>query len=186
MPDFVSQGNPLRASWANSIVQAVRINRRPVQKRTNIYINNTDCKIFAETIEIDSVHYLYGGIVYAGDKNYVVPDIDLTDFIDTNGEYIIYFQIPVTANTDDDGEVLLPGIETSDWDPSGELLIIDVATGLPDNTTPVLPSGDGVVIVPLGFLTVTDYTTEEFTFNKLGCGNISVQHCAGTLSFTRV
>ena len=126
-----------------------------------------------------------GGTIACGDKNFNVPNKELN--LESDGVTLIYLEIAVTANTDDDGEILLPGIETStETTPSGfwesTSWTAEPVTQYPDNVRPLVTTGVGKIIVPIGKLTIADGAA---TLDAVGCGNITVNHCGGTLTATR-
>jgi len=122
-----------------------------------------------------------GGIVYVGDKNF---NIDATALnLETDGTWLVYFEIECESNRDDDGEIILPGIKTTTAETLPlQHLVWETGTNYPDNTPPVADIGIGTVIVPLGKLSITDGTP---SFEPVSCGNILIGQCAGVLSHTR-
>lgn len=127
-----------------------------------------------------------GGVVYAGDKNFNVPERGIN--LASSGAWLIYLEIDVEANRDDDGEIILPGIKTSaETDPSSFWQHDAWSAGppptqYPDNTNPEVTDGLGTIIIPLGKLTVADGAA---TFERVDCGNVTIGQCAGILSHTR-
>ena len=126
-----------------------------------------------------------GGTIACGDKNFNVPNKELN--LASTGVTLIYLEISVTANNDDDGEILLPGIETStETTPSGFWKSVswtaEPVTQYPDNTRPLVTTGVGKIIVPIGKLTIADGAA---TLEAVGCGNITINHCGGTLTAAR-
>lgn len=128
----------------------------------------------------ETITGIRGGIILCGDQNWNIDNqaIDLT----TNGAWLISISVSCTANTDDDSTLLLPGIQTGTRPTSWSLTAWSEGTDYPSNTAPALPSGDGVIILPLGKLTITDGAAD---FEPTGCGNFTINHCVGTLSFSR-
>jgi len=187
MSDFVKAGQPIQAAWANRVVTDIRQlnNNRPINK--TIYINkggsgNNNCAFGSITSSVSgsSAVYIQGGIVFAGDKNFNVSPFELdvdTDTSETGDLY--YFEIPCEANRDDDNELILGGIKTSTWDKSW---VHESVEEYPDNTPPILPSGIGTIIIPLGKIIITEGIP---TFSPTGCGNIRIDQCGGTLTFSR-
>ena len=126
-----------------------------------------------------------GGTIACGDKNFNVPNKELN--LESDGVTLIYLEIDVTANTDDDGEILLPGIETStETTPSGfwesTAWTAEPVTQYPNNVRPLVTTGVGKIIIPIGKLTIADGAA---TLEAVGCGNITINHCGGTLTATR-
>ena len=134
----------------------------------------------------DAEAKLLGGLVLVGDKNFTVPDTDVGSLkISKTLQY--YLEIPVEVNRDDANEIFLSGVKTS----SGTAATLvknqpwTETSQYPDNTRPLLGTGIGKIIVPLGKL-VIDGPNESATFTRVGCGDVLVNHCTGTLSYTRV
>ena len=116
-----------------------------------------------------------GGVVYAGDKVWNVPNKELN--LAADGTFLVWLEIGVTANVEDD--VLLPGLETSTepvWQQAAG------SGNYPDQTLPTAPSGTGTAIVAIGLLTIANGTAK---LTAAGCGTIRVAHCPGSLSFER-
>lgn len=118
-----------------------------------------------------------GGIVIAGTDtwNFDPYEINLT----TDGEWLVYFSTSVEVNRDDDGEILLPGVKEGNSKPSWA---ITASADYPDGTAPVVSTGNGTIILPIGKLTVNSGVA---TFTPTGCGGFVIGHCAGTLFFSR-
>lgn len=120
-----------------------------------------------------------GGIVYAGDKVWNMPPYEIE--LETDAVLLVWITTGVTANTDDDSEVILSGIETSDepaW-VSGT-----IGSGYPAQTIPTDPAvATGTSIVAIGTLTVASGAA---SFARAGCGNLHLIACPGTLSHTRL
>lgn len=184
---YVKAGEAMRASSFNDVVSDLR-SQRTLIDQTSIIIkkgggtNAAGCP-FGTIVTNVSGSFIQGGILYAGDKNFNVVNWKLD--LATNLEKLIYFEVPVTVNMDDDNEILLPGIETSTWDNiTSSWKKETIANGYPNNTAPVIPTGIGKVIIPLGKLTIVT-STSSVTFDPVACGNITANHCAGTLSHSR-
>lgn len=127
----------------------------------------------------DDAKAIAGGMVYCGDKNFLVPPYDID--LETDTEEKLYLELDCESNRDDDNEIFLPGIYTSsETTPSS--FWQTTAGSYPDNTSPVLATGIGTIIIPLGTLTVADGIA---SFDPTGCGNVTVGQCGGTLSHTR-
>lgn len=124
-----------------------------------------------------------GGVVYCGDKNLTFDPFEVS--LETDTALLIFLNIECTSNMDDDGELILPGIETTsdtpaaDWDSSAW----STGTQYPDNNNPTVSSaGVGAIIIPLGKLTVKDGVA---TFDPVACGNVTVSQCGGILTHSR-
>ena len=119
-----------------------------------------------------------GGIVHCGDQNWNMDNHEVN--LATSGDWLVYLSVDCTVNLDDDGEILLPGVETgtkpSSWGTSAG------GGDYPDNSNPTPPGGSGTVILPIGRLIVAD---GRATLTPAGCGNFTVTHCAGTLGYSR-
>ena len=125
--------------------------------------------------------YLQGGNVYCGDKNFFVPDQLVNAGID--GEFLVYIELDrIEANTDDDEEIILPGIKTCLGTPDWENTPYSEGVSYPANTNFTSPTSKGKIIVPLGLMTIQDGSV---SFGTGSCGAISIDQCAGVLSFTR-
>lgn len=177
-PPNVNPGDRLTATWMNAVVGAVK-RRNNVRPRGVQWAggNVSDCP-FGETILVENVISIRGGLAYVGNKNFTVPPYDVN--ITSDRVVKIYLAITLTVNKDDDDQLLLPGVRTSTWTPI--MLEIANTSPYPDSTSPTLPTGEGTMIVPLGVLTVLD---ESATFVPTDCCDIRVSHCAGTLSHSR-
>lgn len=122
-----------------------------------------------------------GGPIHCGDQNWEMSPQELN--LSVSGVWLVYIEVECTANTDDDGEIFLPGINTGtrptgDW---GQDAWTD-PTDYPANTSPTLPSGDGTIILPIGKLTIA---AGKAKLEATGCGGFTIGHCAGTLSYSR-
>jgi hypothetical protein len=189
MADFVNKGQAMRSDWANSVVTELRSSRKLIDQ-TNIVIrkgggsNAAGCPFGTITSNV-SASYIKGGVVYAGINNFNIEDFKLPT---SAGDKVYYFQIPVTVNMDDDSEILLPNIKESSWTPTWANRAY--SSGYPSNTAPTIPSGEGTIIVPLGRVVIesipdSDPAAYSYKFTPTNCGNITVNHCAGTLSHIR-
>lgn len=194
MSDYVKAGEPLRASWANDVVRDLRRNKASIKKRTLIIGGGggvSGCpfgKVVTYTegegAGAETKTGILGGTIAAGDKNFNVANKELN--LESDSVTLIYLEISVTANRDDANEILLPGIKTStETDTSSfwkSMAWSDPVTQYPNNTRPVLTSGVGKIIIPIGKLTISGGTA---SLKQAGCGNIALDHCGGTLSFSR-
>jgi hypothetical protein len=140
---------------------------------------------FGEIISVELEGFtrgIRGGVCYCGDKNFNVPPKGIN--LDANGTWLVYLSVPCESQRDDAGEIFLPGIVTSSA--SAESLFAKTAwtegTDYPDNTNPDVSDGLGTVIIPLGKLTIKKGGAD---FEKVGCGNVTINQCAGILSFSR-
>jgi len=122
-----------------------------------------------------------GGIIYCGDQNWNMDDQPFV--LSADIDWLVYIEIEAEVNMDDDSEILLPNVKTGTR-PTGDWGHVAWTEGAdyPDNTNPSIPGGTGTINVPIGRLTVTDGNA---SFAPAGCGNITINHCAGTLSHSR-
>lgn len=181
MADFVKSGEKMKAAWANQVVTDIRRLQGKGKRRGRFFSSNaaSDCPFGILSLS-GANYYIEGGLIYCGDKNINVTGTQLTISSSTPRTKLVYFEIPLTVNTDDDDKIILPGIDTTTWTPALEE--VDVGTGYPNNTPPTLPAGTGTIIIPLGTLTVS---ATAWGFVNAGCGNIYVDQCSGVLYFTR-
>ena len=123
-----------------------------------------------------------GGVVHCGDQNWNFDPQEIN--LAVNGIWLVYLDVvDLEVNRDDDGEILMPGVKTGtkptgDWGKTAW----SIGTDYPENTEPVASTGIGSIILPLGKLTIADGAA---TFERAGCGNFTITHCAGTLGYTR-
>ena len=117
-----------------------------------------------------------GGAVYAGDKVWNVENKPLD--LAATGSFRVWLEVGVTANAEDG--VLLPGLQTStapEWkQESGD-------GNYPDQGIPEAPSGSGTAIIAVGVLSIANGTA---TLVPSSGGSISINHCPGNLSHTRI
>ena len=123
-----------------------------------------------------------GGMIFCGVLNWNMDPQELN--LQASGVWLVYIEISVEVNRDDDNVIILPGIKTGtrptgDW---GKTVWTE-GTDYPDNTAPVAATGLGKIVVPLGKLTITAGGVPSF--ESVGCGNIRIGQCAGTLSHSR-
>jgi hypothetical protein len=123
-----------------------------------------------------------GGTIQAGIKNFNVPNKELN--LASTGVTLIYLEISVTANRDDANEILLPGLETStETTPSGFWKSVswtaEPLTQYPANTRPLVTTGVGKIIIPIGKLTIA---AGAASLEAVQCGNLTINHCGGTLT----
>lgn len=123
-----------------------------------------------------------GGLLVCGDRNFHVPNQDLV--LTTPGEWLVEISLAgVTAATDDDGEIFLPGVLTATGDPEWANNAYTGSESYTDTTNPTGPSSPtGTVIIGIGLLKIADGAA---TFTPTGCGTIRIEHCAGILTHTR-
>lgn len=115
-----------------------------------------------------------GGVAYVGDQNFIVPnyDVDLITPIDK----VLWLSISLIVNRDGNYVLILPGVITGNMPSYGS------GASYPSNTLPVVFTGVGTLIVPLGRLVVASGVA---TFTRTSCGNITAGQCAGILNHSR-
>ena len=194
LPPKKRPGNPILASDWNTMVDALAA-RTPRPSATLEIVSTSggfsyrarqtagstgaaasDCpfgQIITWTEDEQSKTGIRGGVVYAGDKVWNVPDMELN--LEADGTFLVWLEIGVTANTEDD--VLLPGLETS-TEPEWQQVGSDDGD-YPDQEIPEAPEGTGKAIVAIGLLTIKDGAAK---LSPAGCGTIYVSHCPGSLT----
>lgn len=141
---------------------------------------NTQCA-FGEAFAVDGEWFLRGGVVYCGDKNFVVPAQPVNATLD--GEYLVSIKLAgIKANTDDDEEIILPGVKTSTGTPAWHNKVYSEGTNYDSNTNFTGPTSSGSIVVPIGRMVIED---DVVVLAFASCGNITVTQCAGILSHSR-
>ena len=124
-----------------------------------------------------------GGVIHCGDKNFNVPPYEIN--LAADSDELIYLELDCEVNRDDDNSILLPGIKTSSESSPGTFWQSDTyssgppPTQYPDNDNPGVSTGIGTIIIPVGRLIVDDGVA---TLQSARCGNVTVEHCSGSLS----
>jgi hypothetical protein len=113
-----------------------------------------------------------GGAIYCGDTTFTIPEYDL-GATPANGTVYAYVSLAATANIDDDGELLLPGVETS----TSTSPVMQVAASYPSGVNPTPASPTGTVIVAIGQVVTADNVP---TFYPASVGFRKIDHYAGT------
>ncbi|MGA0846246.1 MAG: hypothetical protein ACO3RV_06855 [Luteolibacter sp.] len=121
---------------------------------------------------------ILGGTIHCGDQNWSIEpySINLASDVDN----LVWFSVSATVNTDDDGVLLLPGVDTGTGPPTWATGAY--GSGYPSNTAPTVSSPSATVILPIGRLIVD---SGRVNFFPEGCGNFTITHCAGTVGYTR-
>ena len=129
----------------------------------------------------ETVRGIRGGMIYCGESNITVPNQELN--LEADGEWLVWIEVDCIANRDDDNEIFLPGMEsgTSPADNWDKVTYSDTAV-YPDNENPSVSTGTGKVIIPIGRLKIDSGSA---TLQAVGCGNATINQCAGILSVTR-
>ena len=122
-----------------------------------------------------------GGIVHCGDQNWNFDPQEVNPQAD--GVWLVSIGFEVEVNRDDDGELLLPGVKTG-TKPTGNWTKTawSAGTDYPENTAPDVSTGQGNLVLPIGKLTVSSGSVR---LEPAGCGSFTINHCAGTLTYTR-
>lgn len=160
-----------------TIITPSRQSKRP--------INDTPCPFGKIVTWMDGETQktgISGGVVSCADKNLSVEDNPIN--LDVDSSSLIFLSIDCTANTDDLGELLLPGLASCESTAGGVWGSLPWSAGAqyPDNENPVVSSPGGTITLPLGKLVIKDKVA---TFDATGCGGFAINHCAGTLSYAR-
>jgi hypothetical protein len=123
-----------------------------------------------------------GGIIYCGQTNLTVEreEIDLS----TDWSELYYLSVDCTSYTDDDGEILLPGIDSCDSDAGSVFMSMEYVGGAqyPDNSNPTASNPSGTIIIPIGKVTVENGKAK---IEDARCGDIRIQQCSGNLYHSR-
>jgi len=137
-----------------------------------IYTNNEDPPVTA----------IRGGLIICGDKNFNVPDQPLT--LGTAGTWLVEISLSgVTATTDDDDEIFLPGCTTATGTPDWNNIAYTGTENYTDTDNPTSPTAPtGTIVVGIGTLDIADGVA---TLAPTGCGTIRVDQCAGLLTHSR-
>ncbi len=111
---------------------------------------------------------LRGGSVTGGVSNETVSPITLATSV-ADGTHL-WLRVDFTANNADD--VLLPGVEEISSVTTGS------GTTIPDNIIPTMADPTGRIYIDLG-----SYQGNVFT--PSGCGNVTLSHCPGSITYYR-
>jgi hypothetical protein len=128
------------------------------------------CKVFKSTTGETTSWKLLGGVVYGGGGTVTIPDITLA----TVGEEPVdgtHFWIEASFEALVEADVLMPG---------GDLTSASVGSGtsVPVTSVPTVASPEGSISVSLG-------SWSQNKFYPSGCGDITIGHCLGSLTFAR-
>jgi len=132
---------------------------------------------FYRIYEDTGTWYIQGGPVIAGDKNFNVPDYEITG----STEFLLYVDVNVEANRTDDGDYFLPHIKTSA--DTSQAMQDDPGPDYPANTAPAVADGLGSIVLPVGRVA---FVTGDPVFFPTGSGGFRIGQCAGTLSYSRL
>jgi hypothetical protein len=139
---------------------------------------------FGEIIDVDDGTYtkaILGGAMLCGDQNFNIENhgIDLT----SAGSWLVQITLTgIDPATDDDDEIFLSGVVTASGTPAWGTVTYTGSEDYTANTNPATPAGTGTIVIPIGVLVVADGAA---TLTPVGCGTITVGHCAGILSHQR-
>lgn len=146
---------------------------RQGKQMVRLRASTSDCP-FGSVFKEEEVSKLKGGFVFGGSTNLDIEAIPLNMSSGT-GDWL-YLSVVFIANSADD--ILIPGVES----------IVSHSVGhgsLPDNVLPTTLDPEGTIHIPLGSYTSSEPPGGDPTFKASGCGNITIQHCPGVISFTR-
>jgi hypothetical protein len=183
-PYSVNPGDRLTAGWMNAVVGAVKRRKIPNSRGVQWAGSGDSCVAFSILKAVADKIFITGGICYAGDKNLVVEDYEIS--LASTGEWLVSLQLDVEANRDTNNEIILPGIKTTTDTPEYNLKVWTDGTSYDSNTNPDVATGIGTVVVPLGKLIITGTTTKTPNFEPVSCGDIRITQCGGILSHKRV
>lgn len=176
-PFNVSSGDRLTAGWMNAVVGSIKRRNNSTERKLQFAGGKSPIcpfgEIFTDTSVSPAVQKIRGGLIVCGDKNFNVAGHPVN--VDSTRTVLVYIELPVSVNVDDDGQILLPGVKTSSGTPAYSETPSDQ---YPNSTNPSIPAGNGVIVIPLGKLTVKDKAAE---FIPTSCGFVRVEHCAGSL-----
>lgn len=135
----------------------------------------------------DAKTVIRGGRIEAGKKIWHVPDYEIV--LGTPGEWLVWVRIPITANMDPDGNVVIAGIAESEapvWEKAAFDSDASAAVAYGEKKIPeIFPSADkgsGIAILPSGILRVAGGAA---SIAETACGHGIVTHCPGSLTVTR-
>lgn len=146
--------------------------------------SGSDVCHFGEIIAIEHATYdvgIRGGIIHCGDQTWNISPQGIN--LAASGTWLVSIAVEAEVNRDDDEEILLPGIKTGtrptgDWTKTAWT----EGTDYPDGTAPVVATGLGTIILPIGKLIIDDGVA---TLEPAGCGHFTIGHCSGTLTYYR-
>jgi hypothetical protein len=118
-----------------------------------------------------------GTVRVSGKKTIKVPDYVVNT--GTDGEKVLYIEVPVKINRTTDEQWPLPDLKDTNPESLDELDIED-ATDWPAGTKPEISDGLGIVILPVGRLIVTDGVPR---FIPTGFGMFYLTHCFLNLGY---
>lgn len=134
---------------------------------------------FGSITVIDGDKAITGGSINCGPVNFAVDNYTI-DATGTSDNLVFIRLDGITANLDDDGVLILPGIAACSGTPTWEL--ITFGSGYPSNTNFTAPDDNAEVIIPIGRIIVTDGIARFFPET---CGPVTIDQCAGVLSVSR-
>jgi hypothetical protein len=186
LPPRIVKGQAATSEWANSVREAIArlASVKPPQRAAGGGGGGSAASLghFCTIIDVESDKAIKGGVVYCGDKNFDVNHYTLA--LGTPGTWLVQVILDgIEANTDDDDELILSGIETSTGTPAWDLKTWTDPTDYDSNTNFATPTSDGEIVVPIGKLVIADSVA---TLTPVGCGNIRITQCAGILTHSRI
>lgn len=141
---------------------------------TTVVEKNTDYKgpFCGQYSLSDGTRYLMGGVVSGGESNVTVDNIELYSVGSAFPDDGTFLWLDVSFDAYMEDGVLLAG---------GDVTSVSVSSGttVPDNVLPTALSPTGSVMVVLGVWL-------QGIFHPSSCGNIYVNHCLGSLTYSRI
>ncbi len=133
---------------------------------------------FCELYQDGGDWFIKGGLIRVSDtKSFEVEPYAVSVAVDD--EWLLYMQVDVQVNRDDDGDYFLPGLVTSS-NTSIDIEETTTITSYPAGTAPVIATGLGTITLEVGRLVVASGIP---TFSPTGCGSFVLTHCAGSVSY---
>jgi hypothetical protein len=121
-----------------------------------------------------TTYHLLGGAVTAGTGVWDVENYEID--VSEDGFFLLWVDTDVVANTS--SGLILPGLASSTQSTIGQ------GASYPSQVLPTVASeGAGTSIVPLGYVVIE---AGKPTLYPSGCGSIIIQHCPGSLTYSRV
>lgn len=147
-------------------------------------INEPGPCMFGETFVVEEEttirQYITGGVIICGTNTWQMDDYEVDTMED--GRFLVSFTVDAVVNRDDDDSVLLPGVESGTKPDEWTLTEYTGTEDYPSGTNPVIPTGEGTVILPVGVLSIT---AGYIALTPTGCGLFRIEHCGGTLAYVR-
>lgn len=182
------EGNPLmvsRLELAPLQVQPMAARAGPNQspRSSNASTSTTSqitCQFGSVYKNDDEEWFISGGNVYCGDKNFFIQDKPIS--VAEDRELLVFIKVTsIKPNTDDDKEIILPGVLTAAAKPEWGAKVFTGDESYDSNTNFEGPNSLGTIIVPVGKLRVLDRVATI----AAQCGSIFITQCGGVLTHSR-